>query len=59
MQATTPSNATTPACGCANCPGAGCTCGCQAAAQTQPAAASGSGCTCGPRCACQNGCRGA
>lgn len=38
-------------CNCANCPGATCTCGCQAPA-AQAACACGPQCKCGPACAC-------
>jgi hypothetical protein len=37
-------------CQCVDCPGASCTCGCQAAASTTLAA--GLACACGPSCNC-------
>ena len=41
------------ACGCIDCPGAGCTCGCQAG-NTHPAvAANPPACRCGPGCGCE------
>lgn len=46
-------NQQTPSCQCTNCPGAGCTCGCQHAAPApQQACACGPACQCGPGCQC-------
>jgi hypothetical protein len=40
-----------PSCRCVDCPGAGCTCGCQDAAASGPVIAAPA-CACGPGCAC-------
>jgi hypothetical protein len=51
--------ATTSSCRCVDCPGASCTCGCQAAAAASPVLAAPT-CACGPGCNCdagEQGCR--
>ena len=45
-------------CTCPTCPGSGCTCGCQGAAEKTPCAC-GPNCACGDACQCANGAVGA
>jgi len=46
-------SSTAPSCRCVDCPGAGCTCGCQAVASSPVIAAPA--CACGPGCNCDAG----
>ena len=45
-------------CTCSNCPGASCTCGCQAQAAPATINYSALSCQCGPNCRCSGGDQG-